>query len=51
MGVGKDEEFNYSEDDVKACARAFTGWNIAHHILLSHMVEGLGIQIRPCRPR
>jgi len=29
MGVGKDEEFNYSEDDVKACARAFTGWNIA----------------------
>ena len=29
VGVGKDEEFNYSEDDVKACARAFTGWNIA----------------------
>lgn len=29
MGVGKDEQFNYSEDDVKACARAFTGWNIA----------------------
>ena len=29
MGVGKDDEFNYSEDDVKACARAFTGWNIA----------------------
>ena len=29
LGVGKDEEFNYSEDDVKACARAFTGWNIA----------------------
>jgi uncharacterized protein (DUF1800 family) len=29
MGVGKDEDFNYSEDDVKACARAFTGWNIA----------------------
>ena len=29
MGVGKDEEFNYSEDDVKACARAFTGWNVA----------------------
>jgi uncharacterized protein (DUF1800 family) len=27
--VGKDTEFNYSEDDVKACARAFTGWNIA----------------------
>ena len=27
MGVGKDEAFNYSEDDVKACARAFTGWN------------------------
>ncbi len=29
LGVGKDEEFNYSEDDVKACARSFTGWNIA----------------------
>ena len=24
-----DEAFNYSEDDVKVCARAFTGWNIA----------------------
>lgn len=29
LGVGKDEHFNYSEDDVKACARAFTGWNNA----------------------
>jgi len=29
LGAGKDEEFNYSEDDVKACARAFTGWNNA----------------------
>ena len=29
LGVGKDGAFNYSEDDVKACARAFTGWNIA----------------------
>jgi uncharacterized protein (DUF1800 family) len=29
IGVGKDEEFNYTEDDVKACARAFTGWNNA----------------------
>jgi uncharacterized protein (DUF1800 family) len=29
LGVGKDEAFNYSEDDVKACARAFTGWNVA----------------------
>ena len=28
MGVGADEEFNYTEDDVKACARAFTGWNV-----------------------
>ncbi len=28
MGVGADDEFNYTEDDVKACARAFTGWNI-----------------------
>jgi len=29
LGVGKDEAFNYKEDDVKACAQAFTGWNIA----------------------
>jgi uncharacterized protein (DUF1800 family) len=29
LGVGKDEAFNYTEDDVKACARAFTGWNNA----------------------
>jgi uncharacterized protein (DUF1800 family) len=29
LGVGKDEQFNYSEDDVKVCARPFTGWNIA----------------------
>src|SRR5467141_2654692 len=29
LGVGKDEVFNYSENDVKACARAFTGWNNA----------------------
>src|SRR5712691_2414884 len=28
MGVGKDNAMNYTEDDVKACARAFTGWNI-----------------------
>ena len=29
LGVGKDGAFNYSEDDVKVCARAFTGWNVA----------------------
>ena len=29
LGVGQDGEFNYSEDDVKACAHAFTGWNVA----------------------
>ena len=29
LGVGMDQSFNYSEDDVKVCARAFTGWNIA----------------------
>ena len=29
LGVGKDEGFNYSEEDVKTCAHAFTGWNIA----------------------
>ena len=29
MGIGMDQDSNYTEDDVKACARAFTGWNIA----------------------
>ena len=29
LGVGMDNDFNYTEDDVKACARAFTGWNLA----------------------
>ena len=28
MGVGMDGEVNYTEDDVKACSSAFTGWNI-----------------------
>ena len=32
MGVGMDGEFNYSEDDVKECARACTGWTIANSI-------------------
>ena len=32
MGVGMDGEANYSEDDVKACAQAFTGWTIANAI-------------------
>ncbi len=32
MGVGMDGQANYSEDDVKACAQAFTGWTIANAI-------------------
>ncbi len=32
MGVGMDGEANYTEDDVKACAQAFTGWTIANAI-------------------
>ena len=28
LGVGMDGDFNYTEDDVKAASRAFTGWNI-----------------------
>ena len=32
MGVGMDGEFNYTEDDVKECARAFTGWTISNGI-------------------
>jgi uncharacterized protein (DUF1800 family) len=29
MGVGMDGRPNYTEDDVKAASRAFTGWNVA----------------------
>ena len=32
MGVGMDGHANYSEDDVKACAGAFTGWTIGNAI-------------------
>ena len=28
LGVGMDGEFNYTEDDVKAASRAFTGWSV-----------------------
>ena len=27
LGRGMDGQFNYTEDDVKACSRAFTGWS------------------------
>ena len=32
MGVGMDGHPNYTEEDVKVCARAFTGWTIANAI-------------------
>jgi len=32
MGVGMDGEVNYTEDDVKECARAFTGWTVTNSI-------------------
>jgi uncharacterized protein (DUF1800 family) len=32
MGVGMDGHSNYTEDDVKECARAFTGWTIGNAI-------------------
>ncbi len=32
LGVGMDGEFNYSEDDVKEAARAFTGWTVANAV-------------------
>ena len=32
LGVGMDGQFNYSEDDVKECSRAFTGWTIGNSI-------------------
>ena len=32
MGVGMDGQFNYTEEDVKECARAFTGWTIANNV-------------------
>ena len=32
MGVGMDGHPNYTEDDVKACARAFTGWTVTNAV-------------------
>jgi uncharacterized protein (DUF1800 family) len=32
MGVGMDDHPNYSEDDIKEAARAFTGWTITNAI-------------------
>ena len=32
MGVGMDGQFNYTEDDVKECSRAFTGWTLANNV-------------------
>src|SRR5918999_594242 len=32
MGVGMDGHPNYTEDDVKVCAQAFTGWTIGNAI-------------------
>ncbi|MCH8898802.1 MAG: DUF1800 domain-containing protein, partial [Chloroflexi bacterium] len=32
MGVGMDGEDNYSEEDVKEAARAFTGWTVTNSI-------------------
>ena len=32
LGVGMDGQPNYSEDDVKECARAFTGWTVGNAI-------------------
>jgi len=32
MGVGMDGHPNYTEEDVKECARAFTGWTYTGHI-------------------
>ena len=32
LGVGMDGNFNYSEDDVKEAARAFTGWTVTNPV-------------------
>jgi uncharacterized protein (DUF1800 family) len=32
LGVGMDGQPNYSEEDVKECARAFTGWTVGNAI-------------------
>ena len=32
MGVGMDGQPNYAEEDVKACAQAFTGWTVGNGI-------------------
>ena len=32
IGAGRDGHANYSEEDVQACARAFTGWTVTNGI-------------------
>ena len=32
MGAGMDGQPNYTEDDVKECARAFTGWTVTNAV-------------------
>ena len=32
MGAGMDTHANYTEEDVKACAKAFTGWTLTNRI-------------------
>ena len=52
MGVGMDGLDNYTEDDVKECARAFTGWTIAPGIPplpLRRVFAGIRLCLR--RPR
>ena len=52
MGVGMDGQANYSEDDVKECARAFTGWTITNAIPpLSLRTVPLPIRFQFGRPR
>ena len=51
MGVGMDGEFNYTEDDVKACARAFTGWNLAPTVPVFPLrPDPLPVPLRPGGP-
>ena len=50
LGVGKDGDFNYSEDDVKACARAFTAGTWPPRCRFPLRPYSLRVPVRPAPP-
>ena len=52
LGVGMDGQANYSEDDVKEAARAFTGWTVTNSVpRYPYGKYEAKVYLRPHRPR